>query len=136
MTLTRCLAIALSCISTSSFAADCNNPPGGIDLVSAQGNLLCAENARISADKELNDTYKALLSNLEDKPENENFSRSQIVTAERAWVVFRDAECDFRTSSNGGADQWQVVNRSQCIGQLTGERAKTLRQYLEQSQTQ
>lgn len=136
MKLNRYFALALSCFSLNVFALDCNNPPGGTDLASAQGNFQCAEKARLAADKELNDTYKKLLGNLKDDSEKENFSRTQIVSAQRAWVTFRDAECEFRTSLNGGAHQWLVVNRSQCIAELTAERTKALQSYLEQAQAQ
>lgn len=136
MKFNRYIVIALSCVSFNSFALDCNNPPGGTDLASAQANFQCAEKARVAADKELNDTYKKLLGSVKDNAETENFSRTQVVAAQRAWVVFRDAECEFRTSLNGGAHQWLVVNRSQCIGELTVERTKKLQSYLEQAEAQ
>jgi uncharacterized protein YecT (DUF1311 family) len=135
MKFSRYLVIGLSYVSCNAFALDCHHPPGGIDLASAQANLQCAEKARVAADQELNDTYQKLLS-VKDNAETENFSRTQIVAAQRAWVVFRDAECELRTSLNGGAHQWQVVNRSQCIGELTAERTKKLQSYLEQAVAQ
>lgn len=136
MKFNRYLVLALSCVSLNAFALDCNNPPGGTDLASAQGNFQCAEKARVAADKVLNDTYKKLLGSLKDDSEKENFSRTQIVSAQRAWVAFRDAECEFRTSLSGGAHQWLVVNRSQCIAELTADRTKALQSYLEQAQSQ
>ncbi|NYH19377.1 lysozyme inhibitor LprI family protein [Paraburkholderia bryophila] len=136
MKLNRYLVLALSCVSLNAFALDCNNPPGGTDLASAQGNFQCAEKARVAADKLLNDTYKKLLGSLNDNSEKENSSRTQIVSAQRAWIAFRNAECEFRTSLNGGAHQWLVVNRSQCIAELTADRTKVLQSYLEQAQAQ
>ncbi|WP_157636712.1 lysozyme inhibitor LprI family protein, partial [Burkholderia ubonensis] len=50
------------------------------------------------------------------------------------WVAFRDAECDFRTSVSGGAHQWLIVNRAQCLAELTEQRTKVLDDYLKRAQ--
>jgi len=136
MKLSKYLGLVLLALSIDAFAVDCNNPPGGTDLASAQANFRCTEQTRLANDKKLNEVYKKLLGSLKDDPEKENFSRTQIVPAQRAWVAFRDAECDFRTSVNGGAHQWLVVNRSQCIADLTAERVKALETYLQQAQSE
>jgi uncharacterized protein YecT (DUF1311 family) len=124
---------ALFIWSSNAFAVDCNNPPGGIGLDSAQENLHCAETAQAENDNELNNKYKKLLRILKNYPEKENFSRTQIVVAQRAWVAFQNAECDFETSLNGGAHQWLIVNQTQCLSQLTAERVKVLEKYLQQA---
>ncbi|QRR08952.1 DUF1311 domain-containing protein [Burkholderia sp. MS455] len=119
-------------VSVNAFALDCNNPPGGIDPESAQVNYQCAEKSRRAADSTLNQTYKKLLSTLKDDPDSGIIPKTQIVSAQRAWVAFRDAECDFRTSVNGGARQWLTVNHAQCLTELTAERTKVLQDYLKQ----
>ncbi|EML1599159.1 DUF1311 domain-containing protein [Burkholderia cenocepacia] len=122
--------------SANVFALDCNNPPGGIDPDSAQINYQCAEKDRRAADLKLNSTYKKLLSVLKDDPDSGVIPKTQIVSAQRAWVTFRDAECDLKTSLNGGARQWLIVNHSQCLTELTEQRTKALQDYLKQAQDQ
>lgn len=128
------LCIAQMTFSTAVYAVDCNTPPGGTDLVSAQANYRCAENDRIAADANLNRVYKRLIGMLKDSPEPETMPKTQLVAAQRAWLAFRDAECDFRTSLNGGARQWLLVNQSQCMTELTVQRTKMLQGYLDQAQ--
>jgi uncharacterized protein YecT (DUF1311 family) len=131
-----CFAAVSMAFSARVFAVDCNNPTGGIDLEAAQANYECSEKARISADAKLNQVYRELMGSLRDSPEQETMPKKQIVAAQRAWVAFRDAECDFRTSLNGGAHQWLIVNHSQCLAELTVERTKVLQGYVEQAQDQ
>jgi uncharacterized protein YecT (DUF1311 family) len=113
-------------------AEDCN-PSGGVGLDSADASLQCVGKDQAVNDIKLNGVYKKLLKNLKDNPGQENFSRTQIVEAQRAWVSFRDKECDFRTSLNGGAHQWLIVNRTECLSELTEERTKVLAEYLKQA---
>ncbi len=129
-----CFLIAPLAFSTGVFAADCNNPPGGTDLASAQANYQCAEKSRIAADAKLNQIYKRLVGTLKDNAEQETMPRTQIVAAQRAWLAFRDAECDFRTILNGGAHQWLIVNHSECLTELTVRRTSVLQEYLQQAQ--
>ncbi|AXF19459.1 urease-associated protein [Burkholderia pyrrocinia] len=119
-------------VSAKAFAIDCGNPPGGVDLESAQANYQCAEKSRRAADSILNQTYKKLLNTLKDDPDSGLIPKTQIISAQRAWVAFRDAECDFRTSVNGGARQWLTVNHAQCLTELTEQRTKVLQDYLKQ----
>jgi uncharacterized protein YecT (DUF1311 family) len=126
----------LAIASLPVYAVDCENPPSGTDMASAQANYQCAEKARAIEDKRLNNDYKRLISLLKDNPEEEIMPKSQMVIAERTWIAFRDAECDFRTSLKGGAHQWLIVNHSQCLTELTEQRAKVLEKYLEQVQDQ
>ena len=128
--------IASMACSTAVFAVDCNNPPGGTGLASAQANYLCAEKDRIAADAKLNQVYRTLIGVLKDNAEQETMPKTEIVAAQRAWLAFRDAECDFRTSLNGGAHQWLIVNHSQCLTELTVQRTAALQRYLEQAQDQ
>jgi uncharacterized protein YecT (DUF1311 family) len=131
------LAIAvICCTSINAFAVDCNNPPGGIGLDAAQANLECAEQDRAAADRSLNDVYKKLLTNLKNDPEQQRNSKFQIIAAQRAWVTFRDAECDFRANLSGSAPQWLPVNRAHCLTELTVARMKVLQGYNEDTQSQ
>jgi uncharacterized protein YecT (DUF1311 family) len=54
----------------------------------------CYGNAYKASDAELNSIYKQIEGRLKD----DQVTTKLLVTAERAWVSFRDAECDFSTS--------------------------------------
>lgn len=136
MNLKQFALVSSYAISLDAFALDCNNPPGGIGPEAAQSNLQCAEQERAAADHALNDAYKKLLANLKNNPERQRLSKTQIVAAQRAWVVFRDAECEFRASLSGSAPQWVPVNRTQCLTELTTARVKVLEEYFDEAQSQ
>jgi uncharacterized protein YecT (DUF1311 family) len=130
------LFIVCLCMSLDAYAVDCNNPPGGIGPEAAQVNLQCAEQEHSAADRSLNETYKNLILSLKNNPDQRSFPKTQIVAAQRAWVAFRDAECDFRASLSGGAPQWLPVNRTQCLTELTTARVKVLQGYADEAQSQ
>ncbi|WP_080404843.1 lysozyme inhibitor LprI family protein [Burkholderia ubonensis] len=92
------------------------------------------ERDRRAADSKLNQAYKKLLGALKDDPDSGLIPRTQIESAQRTRVAFRDAECDFRTSVSGGAHQWLVVNHVQCLAELTEQRTKVLDDYLKRAQ--
>jgi uncharacterized protein YecT (DUF1311 family) len=72
------------------------------------------------ADRQLNDTYNALLAKLSAD------GKASLREAERAWIAFRDRECAFETmGSAGGSIHSMVV--AQCATRLTGERIKELK---------
>lgn len=120
-------------LSGNVFAVDCSNLPGGIGLDSAEANLKCAEIDWKNSDSKLNQIYKKLLATVRDVPDEENFSKTQLVAAQRAWVAFRDAECELQASLDGGAHQWIIVNQTNCLADLTKERTRVLSKYLSQA---
>jgi uncharacterized protein YecT (DUF1311 family) len=76
------------------------------------------------ADHELNAVYKQLMARL-DKDE-----QKKLVTAEQAWIKFRDADCKFAASPNEGGSIYPLVY----AGALTAKtlaRTEELRGYLE-----
>jgi uncharacterized protein YecT (DUF1311 family) len=81
----------------------------------------------------MNSVYKKLVGVLKDEPDDEHYTKSQIITAQRAWVAFRDSECDFRVSLAGGARQWDEVNRTECMSELTKDRTDVLSRYFQQA---
>ncbi len=128
------ILLSLLGYSLNAFSFDCNNLPGGIGPDAAQASLQCAEQERVVADRALNDRYGALLSQLKNHPQAQSTLQSRFVSAQRAWIAFRDAECDFRTNLSGGAPQWREVNRTQCLTELTTARVKVLEGDLEDAQ--
>jgi uncharacterized protein YecT (DUF1311 family) len=74
-------------------------------------------------DDSLNKSYRALLAKLTPQ------RRQQLVKAQRAWVAFRDANCDFYFDPNGGSAA--RLSASSCILTTTAERAKEVKNLLE-----
>ena len=95
---------------------DCNTAVTQFDM------NRCADKDYQAADKVLNEIYKKALAAQEGDDE-------KLKAAQRAWIVFRDAECDFRTESDEGGSI-QPMDRALCMAALTKERAKQLRDYL------
>lgn len=84
---------------------------------------ICASFHFIAADLELNDTYQALLKRLSKS------SKDKLVKAQRAWVTFRDLNCEFDSSGwEGGSGQPIIF--SSCRQTVTEARTKELTEYL------
>jgi uncharacterized protein YecT (DUF1311 family) len=131
MSCKKFMLFSLLCYSINAFSLDCSNLPGGVGPDAAQASLQCAEHDRAVADQSLNDRYRKLLAQLKGSSEPQSSLRNQLVSAQRAWIAFRDTECEFRTNLSGGAPQWLMVNRTQCLTELTTARVKVLDDYLE-----
>jgi uncharacterized protein YecT (DUF1311 family) len=76
------------------------------------------------ADKELNEVYAKVLDVLDDMAK-EKLKRSQ-----RAWVVFRDAEADFRADAEARGGSLLPLVHEGVRSRLTKERVKALKEYL------
>lgn len=77
------------------------------------------------ADKALNDAYRSIVHRLADDPG----AKARLVHAQRAWIAFRDAECDFRSGGvDGGSAAPAVI--MVCRTQLTSDRTTRLNTYL------
>ena len=85
----------------------------------------CAGDAFATADAALNFTYKTIMARLE----SEDGTRKALVGAQKAWLAFRDAECDFEAAgARGGSIQPMIV--AQCRTRLTEARTGALRGFL------
>ena len=73
----------------------------------------------IRQDTRLNDNYKTLSSKLSPKRKN------ALVDAQRAWIKFRDANCQFYDDPEGGTSARLSAN--ECVLNATADRAKELR---------
>ncbi|MBN9071719.1 MAG: DUF1311 domain-containing protein [Rhizobiales bacterium] len=78
------------------------------------------------ADKALNETFRQIERRLADDPD----AKARLVQAQRSWISFRDAECDFQS---GGADGGSVAPMvvATCKAALTSERDDQLKAYLD-----
>jgi uncharacterized protein YecT (DUF1311 family) len=85
----------------------------------------CAGDGMRKADAALNETYGRIMARLKPTPAAAQALRD----AQRAWIRFRDGECDFATIGvEGGSIRPMVV--AQCRQQMTEQRVTQLRRYL------
>jgi uncharacterized protein YecT (DUF1311 family) len=102
-------AQADSTAATTSAADPCADPQDQSTM------NICAENDYQKADQKLTTLYKSF------RP-----VPAKLKEAERAWIAYRDAECDFEGSfAEGGSMQPMLV--SGCMATLTKERIATLK---------
>jgi uncharacterized protein YecT (DUF1311 family) len=69
-------------------------------------------------DARMNKAYKALVAELTSS------RKSQLLTAQRAWLKFRDANCDYYADPDGGT--MARVSSNDCVMSATASRAKEL----------
>ena len=77
------------------------------------------------ADAELNAVYRKLQIRKNDDAQ----AGKLLIAAERAWVSFRDAECEFDAADNLGGSIYPMVY-SGCLERLTQARIDQLNRYL------
>ncbi|QXI10226.1 lysozyme inhibitor LprI family protein [Pseudomonas zeae] len=85
----------------------------------------CAGQDFKAADKELNTVYQQITGRLKDNPDGKKL----LVSAQRAWLGFRDAECKFSSSGVTGGSVYPWVYSS-CLTGVTKLRVESLKQYL------
>lgn len=78
----------------------------------------CAAEELARADTRLNERYQQLLRELAPEPNRVEALRE----AQRAWIRFRDAECDYEASAFEGGSMQPMVD-ALCVAQLTQDRA-------------
>jgi uncharacterized protein YecT (DUF1311 family) len=107
------LPLLLACPAHAADKLDCKNPQTQIDMDQ------CAGQDFQKADGALNASYKQLVSKLDPH------ALAALKTAQRAWLAWRDAECDYRTiATEGGSIRPMLV--SECETELTANRIKDL----------
>lgn len=85
----------------------------------------CAAKENKAADNELNSLYKQITARLKDNPE----ATQMLVKAQRAWLGFRDAECEFSASGVEGGSAYPLIY-SNCITAQTKARVEAFKAYL------
>ncbi len=114
-----CAALALLAAGTARAAEDCAN-------ASDQTTMdVCASEGFKKSDKQLNDLYKQVTARLKD----DAATTKLLVTAQKAWVSFRDAECTFSSSAVAEGSAYPMIH-SLCLDGLTQSRVKDLQTYL------
>jgi uncharacterized protein YecT (DUF1311 family) len=100
-------------------AEDCSNAKTQTEM------NLCANQAYEKSDAELNALYKQILKRVK----NDTVATRRLVSAQRAWIAFRDAECTFVASPSTGGSVYPMV-LSHCRERLTRARVNDLKSYL------
>ncbi|WP_427025076.1 lysozyme inhibitor LprI family protein [Aureimonas ureilytica] len=112
------LALALLSSVPAAHALDCE---GAADQTSLN---LCAGRAYSEADRRLNELYRDLKARLKGDPNR----LGHLTSAQRAWIGFRDLECEFRASAVQGGSAQPMV-KADCLRDLTERRIEALRVY-------
>ena len=113
------LALAPLILASVAQADDCTN-------AITQGEMnQCAAQEKKAADDELNRLYKQITARLKDNPE----AKQLLIKAQRAWIGFRDAECNFSASGVEGGSVYPLIYGN-CVTALTKARVETFKTYL------
>ena len=93
---------------------------------STQADLdVCADQEFKAADTALNRAYTEIQKRLSDDADG----KKRLTVAQKAWIGFRDAECDFQTfNSRDGSIYPMIV--SECLTAMTKKRTEELKVYL------
>ena len=98
----------------------------GCGAQATQSDLdVCAARGLNQADEELNVSYQQVLDRLKNGE-----ATKLLMTSQRAWLAFRDAECAFQASASAGGTIYPMVI-SQCREALTRQRSQQLKAYLQ-----
>lgn len=85
----------------------------------------CYGKAYKKSDDDLNALYKQITTRLKD----DAATTKLLVTAQKAWVAFRDAECNFSTSGSAQGSVYPMI-QSICLDGLTSKRIDDFKSYL------
>lgn len=109
-------------------ATDCKAPQTQADMT------ICAGKDHEKADKQLNVEYQKLRKLLTERDKTADAdgkgATDALVTAQRAWVAFRDANCALAGfQARGGSMEPMLI--ASCLAEMSGKRADELRQLSE-----
>ena len=99
---------------------NCNNPQTQSEM------NICASIAYQNADRKLNQVYRQLL------PKLSAARKQKLISAQQAWIKFRDSSCEFERSAFEGGSIAPMIY-SNCLAAVTEQRTKDLQRYLEDS---
>lgn len=116
---TLALFLALGLTGSGARAAECDGNATQTALNDCQGALFA------QADAELNALYGQMTARLAADPD----TKTRLTTAQRAWLAYRDAECDFAASGVAGGSVAPLI-RARCLTDLTRARSADFRRYL------
>lgn len=112
------IASLLLMSSFSVFAQDCT------DMTSTYEVRICLSNELDKEDANLNKQYKLCMNKLD------KISQSKLKAAQKAWISFRDAECEYQADEMRGGT-YETVIALGCHVSETKERAEELKDCVE-----
>lgn len=121
LTILSLSTLGLAMLTHSAAAQDCDPADE-----SQAGMNICAAAGFKAEDSRLNKTYREIVGRLADDPDGKKL----LVTAQRGWIAFRDAECAFATAGSAGGSIHPMLV-SDCLADITKARAAQLATYLE-----
>ncbi|BAZ01186.1 hypothetical protein NIES37_51850 [Tolypothrix tenuis PCC 7101] len=96
---------------------NCNNAQTQVEINQ------CAQISYQNADKKLNQVYQKLVPTLSSS------SKKKLITAQQAWIKFRDASCEFERSQYEGGTIAPSIYFG-CLEKTTQQRTQQLQEYL------
>lgn len=102
-----------------ALAQDCAN------ATSQTAMNVCADQAYRKTDAELNAVYRQII----DRLRHDEEATKLLVSAQKSWLTFRDAECTFSTSASVQGSVYPMLV-AQCRGGMTSKRIDELKTYL------
>ncbi len=106
-------------LSSAHAAGDCDNE------VDQRGLNDCFAKLAGKSDAELNAVYSQIMARLK----SDAATTKLLVAAEKAWVTFRDAECNFSSAGVSGGSAAPMI-WAMCLDGQTKARVKDLKAYL------
>lgn len=115
-------ALAALALFYPTFAAaqNCKNPETQMAM------NVCSARDYEREDARLNKTYRDLVAKLESA------KREKLREVQRAWLSFRDLNCDFQSADYQGGSIYSLV-QSSCLTEMTKQRTKDLKATLEEA---
>ena len=123
------LLVIMALVSVPSFASDDIEDPCKVKGGGVMAGYKCVEQKMDLADKELNESYQEAIARIseEEAALRETWSETELVEpfrkAQRAWLKYRDAECEFSGLSSTPSP-WQGVQIEECRLRMTLERVE------------
>ncbi len=99
---------------------NCKDPQTQVEMT------MCAGRAAKSSDRELNQMYRQVRAKYKGTSQDD-----RLVTAQLAWMKFRDAECAVSAGRYEGGTMAPMAYAG-CVDRLTQQRTKDLARYLEE----
>ena len=108
-------------LATPTLAQDCDRSDE-----TQMGLNFCAAADYAASDAKLNETYGEIVKRLADDPDG----KKRLQAAQRAWIAFRDAECEFVTADYKDGSIFPLLHYT-CLKEQTDTRVDALARFLD-----
>ena len=126
MRISVCLAVVMLLPIGNRAAAQQAAPDDCYKTAVTQFDLdACAGSDFEAADKDLNTTYRELLSRLPDSADQQALKAAQL-----AWIAFRDKDCEFEAGPVEGSGSIRPMVAGMCLADRTRTRTAQLKTFL------